>query len=307
MTRYVGQAIKRKEDPRLVSGTSSYVDDIVLPGALHLALVSSIHAHARIKSIDISRAQKVRGVHSVITGKETAANCGAVPAIGDFPDIKRPTHHLLAVDKVKFVGEPVVAVLASDKYVARDAAEMVEIDYDPLPAVTNPEKAIEAGSTVVHDEFQDNRAYTFGWANGDIDGAFRDADVVVKERFINQRLAPVAMETRGVAASLQMPDNELVIWSSTQIPHLLKTQLALLVGVPENRMRVIAPEVGGGFGSKLNVYAEEGLVAYLAKKTVLPVKWIESRRENLAATIHGRDQINDVELALKKDGSILGM
>jgi carbon-monoxide dehydrogenase large subunit len=305
--RYIGQAVKRKEDPRLVSGTSTYVDDVVLPGMLHLVLVRSIHANARIKRVDISKAQKLPGVHSVITGDEVAANCGQIPAIGDFPDMKRPAHYLLAVGKVKFVGEPVVAVLASDKYIARDAADLVEIDYEPLPVVTNPEKALEPGSPVIHDGFKDNRAYTFGFVNGDVDAAFKNADVVVKERFVNQRLAPVAMEPRGVVATVQAPDNELVIWASTQIPHILKTQLSVLAGMPEHKTRVIAPEVGGGFGSKLNVYPEEVLVAYIAKKTGQPVKWIESRRENLASTIHGRDQINYVELALKKDGTILGM
>jgi aerobic carbon-monoxide dehydrogenase large subunit len=304
---YVGQAIKRKEDPRLVSGTGTYVDDVVLPGMLHLTLVRSIHGHARIKRIDISKAQKLPGVHSVVTGEEIAANCAPMPAIGNFADMKRPERHFLAIGKVKYVGEPVVAVLATDKYIARDAADLVEIDYEPLPALNNPEKALEAGATVIHDEFKDNRAYTHGFVNGDVDAAFKNADVIVKERFVNQRLAPAAMEPRGIVASLQPPDKELVIWASTQIPHVLKTQLAVLIGMPENRTRLIAPEVGGGFGSKCNVYAEEGLTAYFAKKTGLPVKWIESRRENLATTIHGRDQINYVEMALKKDGTILGM
>src|SRR5438876_6883340 len=305
--RYVGQAMKRKEDPRLVSGTSSYVDDISMPGMLHMAITRSIHAHARIKRIDISKAQRLPGVHAVITGEEVAANCGPVPSAGEIPNMKRPQRYLLAVSKVRFVGEPIAAVVAADKYIARDAADFIEIEYEPLPAVVNPEKAMQPGSPRLYDEFSDNVSYNFGFESGNTEEAFKSANVVVKERFINQRLAPIAMETRGAVATLQMPDNELVIWSSTQIPHLLRTQLALMVRVPENRMRVIAPEVGGGFGSKLNVYAEEGLVAYLAKKTGHPVKWIESRRENIAATIHGRDQIDDVELALKKDGTILGM
>src|SRR6266567_7220270 len=280
--RYVGQAMKRKEDPRLVSGTSSYV-------------------------VDISKAQRLPGVHAVITSEEVAANCGPVPSAGEIPNMKRPQRYLLAVGKVRFVGEPIAAVVAADKYIARDAADLIEIEYEPLPAVVNPEKAMQRGSPRLYDEYSDNVSYNFGFESSNTEEAFKSADVVVKERFINQRLAPIAMETRGAVATLQMPDNELVIWSSTQIPHLLRTQLALMVRVPENRMRVIAPEVGGGFGSKLNVYAEEGLVAYLAKKTGHPVKWIESRRENIAATIHGRDQIDDVELALKKDCTILGM
>jgi carbon-monoxide dehydrogenase large subunit len=305
--RYVGQAIKRKEDPRLVSGTGSYVDDIVLPGMLHMALVRSIHGHARIKRIDASRALNLPGVHSVVTGEETAANCGTIPAIGDFPDMKRPVRRLLAVGKVQFVGHPVVAVLASDKYIARDACDLIEIDYEPLPAVVDPEKALEPGATVVHDEFKDNCAYTHGFIDGDIEAAFRNADVIVKERFFNNRVAPTAIEPRGVVASLQPPDNEMVIWLATQAPHILKTNLSAIAGIPEHRTRLIAPDVGGSFGSKLNVYVEEALAVYLAKKTGLPVKWIETRRENLATTTHGRDQIDYVEIALKKDGTILGL
>ncbi len=305
--RFVGQPIKRKEDPRLVTGASAYVDDIVLPGMLHMAVARSIHAHARIKSIDTSRASKLPGVRAVVTGEEIAANCGQLPAAGDIKNMKRPVHHPLAVGKVRFVGEPIAAVLATDAYVARDAAELIQIDYEELPAVTNPEKAVQQGSPILHEEFSDNVAYSFGWENGNTEDGFSKADTVVKQRFINQRLAPVSMEPRGVIAAIRMPENELVVWSSTQVPHLLKTQLGLMLGIPENRMRVIAPEVGGGFGSKLNVYAEEALVGYLAKKVGQPVKWIESRRENMAGTIHGRDQINDVELALKKDGTILAM
>jgi len=305
--KYVGQAIKRKEDPRLISGSSTYVDDIALPGMLHMAVARSIYAHARIKRIDISRATRLPGVHSIVTGEEIASKCGPIPVAGEIPKMKKPVMHLLALGKVIYVGQPIAAVVASDKYIARDAADLIEIEYEPLPAVTNPEKALQPGSPVIHEQYSDNQAYTFGFETGNTEEAFKTADVVVKERFINQRLAPISMETRGAVATMQMPENELVIWSSTQIPHLLKTQLAVMVGVPENRARVITPEVGGGFGSKLNVYAEEGLVAYLAMKTGHPVKWIEGRRENIASTIHGRDQINDVELALKKDGTILGM
>jgi len=302
---YVGQAIKRKEDPRLVCGSSSYVDDIRLPGMLHLAIVRSIHAHARIKRIDVSKAQKLPGVESVVTANDIPDL--RVPVAGEIPGMKKFALPVLASGKVIFVGQPVAAVLAADKYVARDAADLVEIDYEPLPAVTNPEKAIMGGSPLIHEQFSDNVAYRTGFESGNTEAAFKQADVIVKERFINQRLAPVAMEPRGVVATMQLPDNELVVWSSTQIPHLLKTQLAVMTGVPEHRARVITPEVGGGFGSKLNVYAEEGLVAHLAFRTGQPVKWIEGRRENIACTIHGRDQINDVELALKSDGTILGM
>ena len=305
--KYVGQAMKRKEDPRLISGTSTYVDDVVLPGMLHMAVARSIHAHARIKSVDISKAQRLAGVVAVVTGEEVAAHCGPVPCAASVPNMKNAVRQLLAVGKVRFVGEPVAAVVAENKYIARDAVDLIEIDYEVLPAVVNPEKAMDPSSPRLYDEFSDNIGYSFGFETGSTERAFRRADVVVKERLINQRLAPIAMEPRGVVAAYQAPDNELVVWNSTQQPHGLRTLLANMLRVDENRTRVIAPEVGGGFGSKIDLYAEDGLAGYLAKKTGRPVKWIESRRENIAATIHGRDQICDVELALTKDGMILGM
>ncbi len=305
--RYVGQAMKRKEDPRLVSGTSTYVDDVVLPGMLHMAVTRSIHAHARIKRVDTSKAQKLPGVVAVVTGEEVAAHCGPIPCVASLPNMKNAQQPLLAMRKVRFVGEPIAAVVAENKYIARDAADMIEIDYEPLPAVTNPEKALDPKSPRLYEEFSDNIGFNFSFESGNTEEAFKNADVIVKERFINQRLAPVAMEPRGVVATYQMPDNELVVWNSTQQPHGLRTLLAGMVRVQENRVRVIAPEVGGGFGSKIDLYAEDGLACYLARKTGRPVKWIEGRRENIAVTIHGRDQIDDVELALKKDGTILGM
>ena len=171
--RYVGQAMKRKEDPRLVSGTSSYVDDISLPGMLHMAITRSIHAHARIKRIDISKAQRLPGVHAVITGEEVAANCGPVPSAGEIPNMKRPQRYLLAVGKVRFVGEPIAAVVAADKYIARDAADLIEIEYEPLPAVVNPEKAMQPGSPRLYDEFSDNVSYNFGFESGNTEEALK--------------------------------------------------------------------------------------------------------------------------------------
>src|SRR5215813_4309964 len=305
--RFVGQAMKRKEDPRLISGTSTYVDDVVLPGMLHMAVARSIHAHARIKSIDISKAQKLPGVVAVVTGEEVASHCGPIPCAASIPNMKKAERQILAIGKVRFVGEPVAAVVAESKYIARDAVDLIQIDYEVLPAVVNPEKAMEPASPRLYDEHSDNVAYNFGFETGNTEEAFKTADVVVKERLVNQRLAPAAMEPRGIVAAYQAPDNELVVWNSTQAPHGTRTLLANMLRVPENRTRVIAPEVGGGFGSKIDIYAEDGLAGYLAKKTGRPVKWIESRRENIAATIHGRDQIDDVELAVKKDGTILGM
>jgi len=305
--RFVGQALKRKEDPRLISGTSTYVDDVVIPGMLHMAIARSIHAHARLKHVDVSKAQRLPGVVAVVLGEEVSAHCGPVPCVAAAPDMKDAQRPLLAVGKVRFVGEPVAAVVAENKYIARDAADLIEIDYEPLPAVVDPEKALDAASPKLYDQFANNIAYKFAFETGNTEEAFKKADVIVKERLVNQRVAPIAMETRGVVANFQMPDNELVVWNSTQTPHGLRTLLAAMLSIPENRVRVIAPEVGGGFGSKIDVYAEDGLACYVAKKTGRAVKWIEGRRENIAATIHGRDQIDYVELALKNDGSILAM
>src|SRR5438046_3520384 len=216
-------------------------------------------------------------------------------------------HPVLAEGRVRYVGEPVAVVVAEDLYVARDAAEKIEVEYEPLPVVTDMEKALSNDTAYVHDEFKSNQAFTHTLKNGNLEAAFKKADKVVKQRMINQRLCPLAMEPRAVIAEYLPGENRLTVWSSTQIPHLLKTQISLLVGLPETSVRVIAPEVGGGFGSKLNVYGEEGVVPWLAMKTGRPVKWNEGRRENFMATIHGRDALNDVELALKKDGTILGL
>ncbi len=304
--QWVGQRFKRKEDPRLIQGTSHYTDDLRLPGLLHCAIVRSTFAHAKIESINTDAARVLPGVVAVVTSADFADK-GPVPCAIQMPDLKVPKHPFLATGRVRYVGEPVAAVVAHDPYIARDAAEMVEVNYDPLPAVVDPEKALQSDSTIVHEDFGSNRAFTHELKNGDIAGAFKRADHVVKARLINQRLAPIAMEPRGVVAEYLPGENRLTVWSSTQIPHLLKTQISLMVGLPETAVRVITPEVGGGFGSKLNVYREEGLIPALAMKLGKPVKWIEMRRENIAATIHGRDTINYLELALKKDGTILGL
>lgn len=304
--RWVGRRYLRKEDPRLIQGISHYTDDLKLHGMLHCVFVRSPHGHARITGINTDAARQAPGVAAVITSGDLA-DLGPVPCAGALPDLKVPVHPALARGRVRYVGEPVAAVVAEDAYLARDAADLVEVDYDPLPAVVDMEKALEKGSPLVHDEFKTNLAFTHAMKNGDVEGAFSSADVIVKERLVNQRLAPIPMEGRAVLAEYKPGENVMTLWSATQIPHLLKTQVAVMLGMPETSVRVIAPEVGGGFGSKLNVYREEAAVPWLARKLGRPVKWTEGRRENLAATIHGRDQIDYVEMALKKDGTILGL
>src|SRR3989454_621136 len=303
---WVGKKLKRKEDPRLIQGISHYTDDLKLAGMIYCAFTRSPHAHAEIKVIRTDAARALPGVVAVFTAADTSG-VGAVPCAVQMPDLKVPKHPVLATGRVHYVGEPVAVVVAEDLYTARDAAEKVEVEYEPLPVVTDMEKALSNDTAYVHDEFKSNQAFTHTLKNGNLEAAFKKADKVVKQRMINQRLCPLAMEPRAVIAEYLPGENRLTVWSSTQIPHLLKTQISLLVGLPETSVRVIAPEVGGGFGSKLNVYSEEGVVPWLSMKVGRPVKWNEGRRENFMATIHGRDTINDVELALKKDGTILGM
>ena len=304
--KYVGQRVKRTEDPRLIKGLAHYVDDIRLPDTLHVAFVRSVYAHARINSIDTSEALKAPGVVAVYTGKDVADKIGPVPCAAALPDLKVPDYRVLAKDKVYFVGHPIAAVVASDSYAARDAVDLVMVDYEELPAVVDVEEAAKGG-TVIHEHFGDNIAYKLTAGEGDIEAALAAADQVIKQRVVHQRLAPIAMEPRGVLARYFPGEGELTLWSSTQVPHLLRTQLALMIGIAENKLRVITPEVGGGFGSKLNVYAEEALLCWISMQLARPVKWIEGRRENLQATIHGRGQVGYIEIGCKKNGTLTGL
>ncbi len=306
-TRYIGKPLKRKEDPRLIQGLAHYVDDIQLPGMLYAGFVRSPHAHARIRSVDTTKARSAPGVVAILTGEDVRGVIGPVPCAAQIPDMKMALRPVLALDRVRFVGEGVAVVVATDRYTARDAMDLIEVDYEPMPAVVDPQKALGKGAVLVHDEFKDNVAFRWELEGGDIKKAFKQADRVVRQRLVNQRLIPMAMEPRGVVADYKPGEKQLTVWSATQIPHLLRTQIAAMLNFPEHGVRVIAPEVGGGFGSKLNVYAEEALVAHLAIRLVKPVKWIESRRENFLSTIHGRDQTADMEIAVKRDGTLLGL
>lgn len=305
--KYIGKAMKRKEDPRLIQGLGHYVDDIALPNMHHVSFVRSPYAHAKVRSVDTTRAKAAPGVVLVLTGQDVAGVVGPVPCAAVIPDMKQATRPVLATDRVRFAGEAVAMIVATDRYAARDAADLVEVDYEPLTAVVDPEKAITNGATVIHEQYKDNVAYRWVLEGGDLKKAFDEADKVVRQRMVNQRLIPVAMETRGVMADYKPGEQKLTVWSATQIPHLLRTQVAAMLKTPEHSVHVIAPEVGGGFGSKLNVYPEEALVGYAAMKLGKPVKWIETRRENFQTAIHGRDQIDEVELAVKKGGTILGL
>lgn len=302
--KYIGMRVLRKEDPRLITGTSTYTDDLVLPGMVHAQLVRSPHAHARITRVDTAAAKRAPGVVAVLTGAETVGT-GTLPLFVNVPGIKQSKHFPLAADKVRYAGDAVAVVVAGSRAAAKAAAALVEVDYEPLPVVVDPEKALAPGAPIIHDELGTNLACTYPFKAGDVDAAFRDAEVVVRQRIVNQRLIPNAMEPRSVLAKVDGDD--LTLWSTTQIPHFVQLFAAINLGFSQNRVRVIAPEVGGGFGSKLNVYAEELLVPFLAKTLGRPVKWTEERREGYLATTHGRDMIHEAEIAAKRDGTILGL
>lgn len=304
---YVGRPVKRVEDPRLLKGQATYVDDLRLPGLLHAAFLRSPHAHARIAAIRAEGARQVPEVVGVFTGAEINPSCGLLPCASPMEGQKSPRHTMLAEARAYFVGHPVAVVVARDRAAARDAIDRIEVDYEPLPVVVDPVKALEEGSPLTHPELGTNRAYRWSVEGGDVEGAFRRADRILRVRMIHQRLTPMAMEPRGCAALWNPAEGSLTLWTSTQVPHLVRMLLPGLIGVPENRIRVVAPEVGGGFGSKLNLYPEEVVVSHLAMRLGAPVKWIESRRENAAATIHGRDQIGEYEVAFKDDGTVLAI
>jgi aerobic carbon-monoxide dehydrogenase large subunit len=302
----VGKRIRRKEDPRLITGAATYVDDIKLPGMHYATIVRSPHAAANIRSINTKAALAIKGVAAVFTGKDVEG-VGPVPCGAALPGLRVPHHTILATDRVYLVGHPVAVVVATDRYIAQDAADAVEIDYDVLPAVADPEKALEPGAPPVHPQWPDNTAFTFHQEGGEVDQAFADADVIVKQRITSQRLIPMSVETRGVVADWRGGKHSLTLYTSTQVPHLVRTLVAAQLGLDEHRVRVVAPEVGGGFGSKLNVYAEEALMGFVAMKIGKPVKWIETRRECFTCTIHGRGHVDFYEVAAKRDGTILGI
>lgn len=314
--KMIGERVKRREDPRLIQGKATYVDDIKLPGMLHLAFRRSDIAHGIIKSIDVSAAAAMPGVELVITGAELKEFLPPMPIGTPFPS---PDHYSVAVDRVRYQGEPVAVVVAADRYLARDAADAIEIEYETLSAVIDPERAMTGQPTVIHEAFANNLAvpYVPGGTGFDpvagtvdntaVDKAFAEADFVLSQRMMNHRLAPTAMEPRGVVAHYEPGKDHLTIWSSTQNPHILKTFVAALTGTPDNQVRAIAPEVGGGFGCKINIYGEDYVAAALSKKLGKPLKWIEDRSEAFQATIHGRDILAYVDICGKNNGKVTGL
>ncbi len=308
--KMMGARVRRVEDPRFLLGKGRYVDDIQLPGALALAFVRSPYAHARLGRVDVSAAKAHPGVVAVLTGADIA---GVIkPLRVEYDPAKAPNNKpcdwpVLAQGKVRFVGEAVAAVVATNRYVAEDAAALVDIEYEPLDAVWDVEKALEKGAPLVHEEWGSNVMESVKAEIGEVAKAFQSADCVVAERFTTGRHMALPMETRGCIAHYEVGTEALTIWSSTQVPHLLRSRLAYLIDYPEHHIRVIAPDVGGGFGQKAHVFPEEVIAAFLTRKLARPVKWIEDRRENLSASMHAKQQVVHAELALSKDGMILGV
>ncbi|MFM7253808.1 MAG: xanthine dehydrogenase family protein molybdopterin-binding subunit, partial [Ilumatobacteraceae bacterium] len=308
-TAVLGSRLLRKEDPALLTGEAKYANDLNIPGALHLALVRSPYAHAAIKKIDTSAATASPGVVAVYTGAE-AQSLWASPMPSAWPvtaDMKNPPHYPLAVGKANYVGDAVACVLATSETAARDAAELVDVDYEPLPAVVDLEDAL-SDRVVIHSSEGTNKCYTWDLkiegTPGQVDEAFKSAAYTVKGRYVQQRLIPAAMEPRALVAVPQPFGGDITLYSATQIPHILKVMVSLTLGIPEHQMRVVAPAVGGGFGSKLDVYAEELLAVALARKHGTPVRWNETRSEAAVATIQGRGQIQHVELAADASGKL---
>ena len=306
-TSAFGSSVKRKEDPKLITGKGNYTGDISLTRMAHVAFLRSPHAHAGIRAIDVSQAAALPGVDSVVTGADLRDSLNSMPVGWLLPELKQPYHPAAAIDTVRFVGEIVAAVIAESPEVAADAAAMVDVQYEPLGVVVNPEEASRGGAPQLHPDAPNNIAWEWEVAGGDIEGAAAQADVKVSQTIVQQRLIPNAMEGRAIVADFNQGSNQLTLWSSTQIPHLVRLLLALVTGHPEHQLRVIAPDVGGGFGSKISLYPEEIIMTLLAKRSGRPIKWVEGRQENYIATNHGRDHVQHLEIMGNKDGTITGL
>ena len=310
---YTGQPIRRFEDARLVSGQGSYVDDIKIPGMLHAAFLRSPHAHARIRSVDATAAQEMPGVEVVLTGEDISGIVPDLPTRSmsgewEVDEFNAPEHPALAVGKVSYVGQTVAVLVAQDPGRARDALELIQVDYEPLPVVLDPWEAASPDSIPIHEELGTNVALRIHHdrQGEDLDKAFSQADRIVEQRYDVQRLAPVPMETRGLVAHYQPEDDFLTIWASTQGAHRVQKQISRLLDFPEAKIRVIAPDVGGGFGEKGGVFPEDLAVSYLAMKLGKPIKWVADRQENMLG-FHGRGHSVNVEAAVQNDGTILGI
>jgi carbon-monoxide dehydrogenase large subunit len=305
--RFVGRSVRRVEDPRLLTGRGRYTDDVDLPRTLELAFVRSPVPHATIASVDLAAARTAPGVERVLAiGDLDELGIGEMPLTSVMPGQRCVSYPLLARGRVRFVGEPVAVVVAESRYLAEDAAELVEVEYDPLPVVTDPLQALEPDAPLLHEEWGTNEIVGISNASGDVERALAEADVVVRERFRSHRYTSVPLEGRAAVADVG-EDGVLTFRLSSQAPHRARTHLAALLGWPEHRLRVVTPFVGGGFGLKDHFYSEEALVALVAVQSGRPARWVEDRHEHFIASVHAREQLHDVELAARADGTILGL
>jgi carbon-monoxide dehydrogenase large subunit len=303
----IGARVRRKEDPHLLTGNGTYVANLNPPNLAHVAFVRSPYAHARINSIDASAALHRPGVLAVMTGQDLVSSYEPMAMTGEDDAAKAHTHYALSVDRVRHTGETVAAVVATSPEIAEDAVQDVVVDWEPLPVVATLQQAVEAGAPLLFDDMTDNIEHTWVQRSGDVDGAFSRAFRVVRQQMVNQRLAGVPMEGRAIVAAPDPLTGGLTVWASTQIPHGLRTVLADALRLPENSIRVIAPDVGGGFGLKGAAFPEDVAVAAMARILQRPLRWLETRLENLLTTTHGRGQIADLEAAVQEDGTVMAL
>jgi len=307
VSRYVGARVKRIEDPKLIRGEGAYLDDLPLGGMLHAVFIRSHYGHARIKKVDLRRARAHPGVVAAMAADDLQEIQRPLPVL-PVEGMRAADHLPLAAREVRYAGEPVAVVVAETLYAARDGADLVHVEYEPLPAAVDLERAA-AGAPYAQDGWDTNVAFTDTLEHGDLAAAFRDAPVVLRQRMVNQRIAPVSMEPRGTVAMYDgsLGQGLLTIWTSTQDAHVVRDGLSEMLGLEARRIRVVTPDVGGGFGSKTNTYPEDVVIAHLARRLRRPIKWVETRQENLLTTTHGRGQVVEVEVAADKDGRIRGM
>ncbi len=312
--KFIGKRVMRNEDPRLLTGQAQFVDDVEIPGLLHAAFLRSDHAHARLLSVDVSAARRRPGVVAVFTAEDMGDDWQpGPPLVSPPPTAKDVIFHSrrqvpLVKDKVHHAGEAIAVVIAESRYIAEDAVEDILVEFEPLEAVIDLEKALEANSVLVHDDLESNLAAQLFQKKGDYEAAKKEADLIVKRRIVIERGAAAAMENRGIVAHWDAKSQHLTIWDTTQAPIPIRNGTAARLGLSEHQVRVIAPFIGGGFGPKIMMfYAEEMVIPWAAKKLNRPVKWIEDRRENFYATTQERGQVHDVEIALSRDGHVLGL
>jgi carbon-monoxide dehydrogenase large subunit len=316
--KLTGSAIRRKEDPEILLGEARYTQDVTLPGMLHTAILRSPYAHARIRKIDLNRALALPGVVAGLTG----ADLQKIPYLKPLapfpfqsrdpfqkgnPTIKFFDHYCLATDKARFVGEPLAAVVATDHYIAEDALELIDAEFDELPALVDTAVALEPNAPLIYEGWADNVMLTFRVSGGDVERAFREADVTIKEEIRSGRFTGTPIETRAVVAGYEANSRSLTVWDTTQNAHPISTLIENTIALPQLKVRVLAPRIGGGYGQKWSFYAEEVLIPLLSILTRRPVKWVETRSEHMVGTIHAREQVHAIEAAVRKDGTILGI